>query len=357
MPLLPIHRVRRPVRIAAAAFLLAAAFGWLRADDSGEARLLLLKSGRVVSGRISQSAGGYVVEKPRGNMLIPFDQVDFPARDLRDAYRILEQRQDHGATAETYLATARWCVTYQLYEEAREELRKALTLDERDAEARLMLKRLDDVLRSAGPGGAATAQRSPTTTDGFERPEARSLAGLSQDTARTFVSRVQPILLHKCGNASCHGQAATNGFRLTHTRTHRVFAERNLAMALQFVDPQQPQNSPLLVVPRGNHGPAGETIFHGSVGAEQLQTLQRWLVAAVEDQRKGIDRTKSLLGDTGDLPGALVLIRGRRAASEEAPQAGSPPPDDLLEKILRDEREDAFDPNEFNRKFHGAAQK
>lgn len=345
------RRILRPVRLrtcCAAACLPVLLLGLLYADDSTNAKLLVLKSGRVVSGRISESAGGYIVEKPKGSMVIPFDQVAFPARDLRDAYRRMQQQQHYGAAAETYLATARWCVTYQLFDEARSELRKALELEEQNAEARLMLRRLDDVLGAPSATSAVSKQQG---TGSAEAPDARSLAGLSQQTARTYVTRVQPILLHKCGNASCHGSASGNAFRLTHTTTHRVFAERNLAMTLKLVDSGRPEESPLLLVPQGNHGPHGETIFHGSIGAQQLETLRRWVLAAVEDQKKGIDRSSMLLADQ-TAPGPNALIRAEPAAG---PEAGTPPPEDLLEKILREERADAFDPAEFNRKYHGTA--
>ena len=180
-----------PVALAAlsAALLLGAA----AAEESRPHRLLVLNSGRVVEGRISQSAGGYVVEKPNGSMVVPFDQVAFPAHDLRDACARMRERQSRGATAQTHLETARWCVTHQLYDEAREELRSALTLDEQNREARSMLTRLDEVLR---PPGAARPAEPVRTLDGFAPPEARSLAGLSSETARIFVNRIQPMLLN-----------------------------------------------------------------------------------------------------------------------------------------------------------------
>ena len=331
----------------------AASVQILEADDA-PANLLVLTSGRVVTGRISQSAGGYMVEKSRGSMLIPFDQVALTARDLRDAYQKMRQRQAGGATAEKYLATARWCTTYQLYEEARAELRNALTLDESNAEARLMLKRLDDVL-NPGRVDATTSQAPQKTADGFETSEARSLAGLSQDTAREFVTRVQPILLHKCGNASCHGSAAANEFRLTHSRTHRVFAERNLAAVLRYVDLETPEQSRLLTAPQGDHGPGGETIFHGSIGADQLRTLREWAIAAAGDQRNGVDRSEYFPEDERNLSESLLLIRGRPAEIEQSSDPAAAPEQDLLERILQEERKDAFDPDEFNRSFHGGA--
>ena len=52
-------------------------------------RMLVLRNGRVVDGSISQNPGGYMLEKPNGRMLIPFDLVRFEAKDLLDAYEKL----------------------------------------------------------------------------------------------------------------------------------------------------------------------------------------------------------------------------------------------------------------------------
>ena len=337
--------------VGATALLAALIVSQAGADDFRPPQILVLNNGRVVEGRISQSAAGYVVEKATGSMVVPFDQASFAAHNLRDAYTRMHERLRYGATAETHLQTARWCVTHQLYDEARAELRSALVLDEHNREARTMLVRLDEVLRPSSTANAAEPARTP---DGFVEPEARSLAGLSSETARIFVNRIQPMLLNKCGNAACHGSAADNGFRLTHTRTHRVFAERNLAMVLQFVNSDKPSESPLLVRPQGNHGVAGETIFNGPLGAEQLKALQEWVAAAVMDQRKNIDRSHILRGEK--TPGDLLLISGR-SSSEETQPASAAPPDDLLQRILQEEEADDFSPEEFNRRFRRGAQK
>ncbi|HBL44823.1 MAG TPA: hypothetical protein DDZ90_15685 [Planctomycetaceae bacterium] len=51
-----------------------------------ETSLLLMKSGRMVSGEISESAGGYLVKNPTGSMVVPFESVLFEAKDLHEIY-------------------------------------------------------------------------------------------------------------------------------------------------------------------------------------------------------------------------------------------------------------------------------
>ena len=48
--------------------------------------MLILKNGRVVEGKISQNAGGYIVDLENGSMMVPRTQVLFPSTSIREAY-------------------------------------------------------------------------------------------------------------------------------------------------------------------------------------------------------------------------------------------------------------------------------
>ncbi|HUG93517.1 MAG TPA: hypothetical protein VML55_21940 [Planctomycetaceae bacterium] len=285
--------------------------------------LVVLKTGRTIGGRISQAAGGFVVDQPHGTIVVPSELVEFTARDERDAVRLYHDRTPN-PTAGFHVELAQWCLGHQMVAEAREELRSALRLEPHRADARNMLRRIDEALAPPAPEPARTSARGLIERAGFELPEATSLAGLSPDAARMFTERVQPILMNKCGNASCHGPSAENEFRLTRVRltggAHRVHAERNLAVTLNYVDRGQPDRSRLLVVPQGNHGRAGRTIFSGPFGGEQLETLREW-------------------------------VRQIASAQPEAPRDAVTAPVAGGERIPSpaDAPVDAFDPAEFNR--------
>ena len=49
-------------------------------------RVLVLRTGRVMKGRIKTISTGWLVSTDRGNAVIPFEQVHFDADDLNEAY-------------------------------------------------------------------------------------------------------------------------------------------------------------------------------------------------------------------------------------------------------------------------------
>src|SRR5690606_2765809 len=65
---------------------------------------------------------------------------------------------------------------------------------------------------------------------------------------------------------------------------NRGAAERNLAMVLKYVDREQPQLSPLLTTPKGNHGGRGRTLWGGGRGAEQAETLRQWVLTLAKEE-------------------------------------------------------------------------
>lgn len=361
--------------------LLAICGTWCRAGspngkpsttDSRENRMLMLISGRIVEGKISQSAGGYLVEKPKGSMLIPFEHVKLEAANRREAYHKLRKTLPE-RTATNHTALARWCVSQQLLDEARIELRDALELEPNRAQTRSMLRRLDALVNSDQQVRVPTSSTHRLVADGFERREVKSLAGLSRESAQQFVLRIQPILMNKCGNASCHAAGVSNTFRLTRIRSgragNRVFAERNLATTLRFVDFDQPDRSQLLQIPKGNHGRGNRTVFYGSRGPDQLAALRDWVHQVAKERAEARDRepAKASLDAVGTAkkrqPNGKTPaeIRKRDQLPKTATANAVPKPDggedDILETILREERQDAFDPDAFNRAVHGKKRK
>jgi len=374
-------------------FVLLAAFGLSRvassvltaqADDGGlRERVIVMNSGRILTGQMTRNAGGWRVEQASGRVQVPEDQVKLVADNLRDAYR----RQRDAIvepTPATHMMLAQWCISYRLHDEARDELKKCLKRDPDHEEARKLLRRLDDTL-SVKPV-AATAALSPLKTpDGFVVPEVESLGGLSKETATAFTARIQPLLMNKCGNAACHGSASGGEFKLHSIRLgsngHRMYTERNLAEVLRYIDINDPALSPLIAVPQGSHG--GTTaIFHGPQGTEQIRTLRSFLKTVSREkqieerelaQRPSVLVKKktlpghveattttpsdSLRRDTAVTPAAASTTTARpRIATANGIEIGSPQtlPDDDDAIPLDEASNDAFDPNVFNRRFHGA---
>src|SRR5690606_32342246 len=87
----------------------------------------------------------------------------------------------------------------------------------------------------------------------FLSPAERSGAGLTRETQRIYNTRIQPLLLNKCGNAACHGSSSSNRMILKNVRADspgiRSATEENLNVLFQFIDFNEPGNSPLLTKP------------------------------------------------------------------------------------------------------------
>ena len=356
----------------------------VRADEGGmRERVIVMNSGRILTGQMTRNAGGWLVEQASGRVQVPEDQVKLVADNLRDAYR--KQRDAIvEPTPATHVTLAQWCISYRLHDEARDELKKCLKRDPEHEEARKLLRRLDDSL-TVKPVAAPAALSPWKTPDGFVVPEVESLGGLSKETATAFTARVQPLLMNKCGNASCHSAASGNEFKLYSIRLgtngHRLYTERNLAEVLRYVDVKDPALSPLLAVPQGSHG--GTTaIFHGPQSAEQLKALRNFIKLVAKEKQieeRELAQRPSVLGkkkpsprevdaamtaasepshrDSAVTPASASTTTNRsrvvtaNGIKDDAPQTL---PDDDTAVPLDEDPNDAFDPDVFNRRFHGA---
>lgn len=302
------------------------------AAEQSEA-LLVLEDGRVLSGKISRHAAGCFVERPSGTILIATEQIRCVARDLKDAYR-LQRDQLVDPTSMQLVGLAEWCISYRLYDEAGDELRRALRREPGNDVARQMLGRLEDMVR------AKPAPKVKTSPDPYGNlaPDVEALGGMSRTTAADFTSRVQPLLINKCGNASCHGSEATNEFRLQHVRigtsNHRRFTEQNLAMVLKYVDLQQPQQSPLLKVTSGQHGNSSLSIFGGAAGTSQERLLRGWLQTVADEKQAESERYA-----------ARVPLRksSRATATAAAPAADTEPALPGRESSIQLAKSESFD--------------
>ena len=341
--------------------------------DEGETRerVIVMTSGRILTGQMTRNAGGWLVEHASGRVQVPGDQVKVVADSLRDAYR--KQRDAIvEPTPGTHVMLAHWCITYRLNDEARDELKKCLKRDPEHEEARKLLRRLDESLtaKTVTPQTTVLPLRTP---DGFVVPDVESLGGLSKETATSFTARVQPLLINKCGNASCHGATSRGEFKLHSTRLgangNRMHTERNLAEALRYIDIHDPALSPLVTAPQGGH--AGATaIFHGPQGNEQLKTLRTWIKQVSHEKRteeQELAHRSSVLSKQKTSPGMGGVPATQSTLSNSTPSKprsndphpvdlDSPQPlanDETATPLDEDDSNDLFDPHEFNRRFHG----
>ncbi|MCH8828204.1 MAG: hypothetical protein IID45_01365 [Planctomycetes bacterium] len=330
--------------------------------------ILLLRNGRVVDGRITQSAVGFVVELSHGSMMIPYSLVRFRAASRDHAYRKLHTMMPR-RSLRSNLGLARWCISNRLYKQAQAEIREALSIEPGNTFALRMQRRLDVLL---DPDASGTSAVKKTLAERLMAPEVKSLAGLSRHTARQYISKIQPILMNNCATAGCHGPAAENGFRLSRIRLNsgnrRGRSEQNLAVAFKFIDPKRPEQSPLLTKPSGNHGRRGRSVYRGRAGTRQRELLRQW-IRVVARESAGTDtlgsglslkqnssanrsRNQSSRRNTPRLRKTSILVRGLNYQPTPAMRAIRAQVEKrrIVNDIRRDGRKDDFDPTDFNRK-------
>lgn len=338
-------------------------------------RLLVLKTGQVISGEMEPQVGGYMVQVPNGRVLITYDQVWTAATSLADAYTRLRDNRPN-PSANDRLELARWCFQQGLTEEARFEVAAALRLEPDRPEARMLLQRVEASLRNrpAAPNSEAPVRGSA--------PANVTPAALSGERMAEFVRVIQPILMNRCGNAACHGTASTSQFRIepaSGSRVSRFTSDTNLTAVLQQIDWARHDDSPLLTRPRSGDG-AHRTAFQGRHGADQAEAIRNWIravsreVGGPQSPPRPAPTTlpptspHPLVQAVAPLPstdggGALSPAGGGAAPPGEAAGNTSPPAttggglkpvdETFLRRILAESQPDPFDPDEFNRLVHG----
>lgn len=377
-----VRRATLLMLLAASCQLVAAQNDSVLDEPQGQApkdsKFLVLVDGQIVTGRVTPRPDGYDVQVAAGRMFIDSDRVRFQAASLPDAYdrmrdSILE------LTPASHLDLARWCLENRLHTQARREVLDALNLDPNREDARRMLRALEHVGERTNVRNTGTGLTEYASLAEFQRPEieSRSLAGLSRSIAHSFVRDVQPLLMNKCANSGCHGNGTKSQFQIvsTHRGSTPAIAERNLAAVLKQIDFSRPLKSPLLELSEKSHGNMPASAFQGRSGAIQMRVLQTWVMQAAHDIAPDAVVTladpRSGATKISESQIQQVTAREESATSANLPRtmqnvSGNPHARQLTTgetdaRFLRDaeyaNRQDAFSPDEFNRRYHGSATK
>lgn len=341
-------------------------------SSQNSAKLLVLVDGRIVMGQITPRPDGYDVQVDGGRMYIDSNRVRFEATSLPDAYDRMRDSIPE-LTPTNHMDLARWCLENKLHTQARREVLDALHLDPNREDAKRMLRALEHVGDDSTRAQTGSGLTEYPSLSKIPPPaiETRSLAGLSRSVAHGFVRDVQPLLMNKCANSGCHGTGTTTQFQLTSTRrgSTPAIAERNLAAVLKQIDFSQPTTSPLLRTGSEAHGNMAASAFPGRSGAAQLRKLQEWVRLAANDiapqaaliaETRPVKKSPTASGiqqvsATNEKPAGLHSMRDR----VENPHARTLTTDDTDGRFLQEakyaNRQDAFSPDEFNRRYHGSS--
>lgn len=343
------------------------------AEFAGKEGFLALFDGRVVSGKVTNTPGGYLLKRPGAtDEMLPTFLVQTASDSLTGCYENLKGAIN-STRPDDHLELANWCIRQRLLEEAKTEVLAVLKLDPNRREARDLLVKLEEAT-SPRPRNRESEAAPSRTGDGFLETTGRTTEGLSQELTSQFVRRIQPLMVSKCGNAACHGGNASEQFRLSNIRrsssTGRTTTLENMRQVLDLVDAGDPERTRLL---NALSSPAHIGVFSGPAGSAQQAAIVAWVQGAASDKGLKAEAIPHAGGAPVWTRETIELASGKSAPADEKgvlPASGestvrpaqglqkakTPPqlkkaPDDasLVDKVLREERPDPFDPGEFNR--------
>jgi hypothetical protein len=174
------------------------------------------------------------------------------------------------------------------------------------------------------------------------------MTGLSAETVAEFASRIQPLLVNRCGQAGCHGGQgdARVVWRLRlpvtdrYSRMPAELTRENLREVLAHLDAQHPSQSPLLREASRAHGGLEEPPL-GFADQALRQTLNEWLRAASAPRPEAAPTSDS---EAAAPPRTSVATRSGREIERRQEGPARPRP---LPPVAN-----PFDPSVFNRLRH-----
>ncbi len=320
---------------------------------------VLLKNDNVLFGDAYQ-LGQFVLVRtaPDDELRLPRSEVACWAKSLADLYQYrLDQRSEDNL--ESHLRDARWCIEYELFDQAADQIQAAKVIAPDDPTVHLLEGQLRRHKETIGnfkqPAGSVA-------TTGFRQDlDQRDVVQASQiDPAMLslFASQVQPLLINRCGR--CHDQRSERRWQLlvppSGTRATARMTRENLAAALRFVDRGNPQQSSLLIMATSPHG--GENAPLNVRTATALDAFKRWLLF-----QPGESTRRSPLRDVdrgGANPNDRTAVEPQSAVAPtsftaQLPAASAMP---IAASIESDQPkrlpvvDNPLDPSLFNRRYH-----
>ncbi len=331
--------------------------------------ILALHNGQVITGKILRDGDRYVVTLGESATIrIPVTAVEFHGNNLRHIYRLKEAAVLSNDIS-GQLRLAQWCIRQGLLAEAERLLER--TTPQRnftqwsDLQRRLTLAQRPTVATSATQAIAAVGKPPPQLE--------QLLENISTSNLQQFTSFVQPLLLNRCSTATCHGAQSKSSFKLIKPSRGRAiptrYTQRNLYNTWQTLDPQKPDQSPLINITTAPHG--GAIALFTQREWDQYQRLVTWVRRVTQKSSPqippGIEQPATVLaqpgpasrGTSADSDKGSEDVNLLQAASVEAVLKAPLLPEGQKKPLLSREApkrlpatSDPFDPERFNRRFH-----
>lgn len=240
--------------------------------------MVLLTNGNVLRGTPRIEGDLVILDRGDGSqMRLRRNQVAFSANSLTALY---EHRvgQHSFRSAAIFADDVSWCLRNGLVEEAEVELAKLKSMDPTyPAVARL--QRQIESLRSPHATtpieSMVETKPEPEVAPKFSSPE-----GISPAAVALFATRVQPMLINRCGNSGCHRTGSDTQWKLSHlgvdVRVSARMTQNNLAATVAHLNLDDPYSSELLHYLKTPHA-NGRYDTSGRMAQSAEATLGAWL--------------------------------------------------------------------------------
>jgi hypothetical protein len=280
----------------------------------------------MISGRITRCGDRYEVIVPGGEIYVKAAEVQQHCRNVQEAYHRKKAliRCDNVLD---HLELSQWCMKAGLLDPASRELAEAAALDPRHPLIPVLERRLK--VASAPPPKAEPGDKSsrvgPTTQE-----LDRMVRGMPPKTVEIFAQVIQPMLVNNCSAAACHGQSVRNGFRLLRVPVDsppsRLLTQRNLHAALQWLDRDNPEASPLLRYTTQAHGAARVPIFTDRQ-VVQFRQLRDWCYRVTQTESPVVQASynEPAGSSTQGHSGSRSSPGGTRGTHRQHPASGMEP--------------------------------
>jgi hypothetical protein len=308
--------------------------------------VLVLRNGQLLEGDITPTGDYYFVGLGKtGQVRMAAKEVEMVCRSAAEAYQ-RKAAAAEGKSAAVHCDLAAWCLRQSMMFEAQAQLaiaREISPTERRIAEVEQRIK-LQTSLSEAAPAKVVALPTSATV--GAPQLE-RTMKELPPGCVERYTAVIQPILIQRCGNASCHGRDASPDFQLLSPIPGKVpsrrFTQRNLFSTLAHVNKESPDESHLLSMALKSHGPTDLAPFKSDED-RQYRELAAW-VRSVQAVPKGTAPATVNAAKLGSLRPQIAGPSGTSPASDKRTPADAPTTEPAATV-------DPFDPEVFNRRYH-----
>ncbi len=294
---------------------------------AGQDGVLLLHSGQTFEGKISLVEGIYYVRLAKGEIRVKASDVEFVCRDLEEGYQRKRAALSQN-TVQNHLMLADWCLQHGLFVQASQELGEAKAREPNNPKVHLLEQRMK--LANYRPSAIKPVAKKPADIPTREDLD-RMIRGMPPKAVETFANSIQPLLLNNCTNAGCHGAQSDAKYHLLRLPASRVpsrrLTQRNLNATLEFIDHNNPDESPLLTVPTQPHGKAMVAVFAGQNDqVAQYKALRAWVYQVTRNEAPApTPMGAPATGEPGLLPSPFPALQPPRPETVPPQPAAQPP--------------------------------